>query len=1062
MRHASSLVTVLFVLSWACSSVGQPGPIGTGDAVVEAGAGGGSVVRMDGVVLQSTPDRVENVRLTRLGESDKAVTWRQIDAGGVGHEYYAYTREGAVPTAWSRAIEGDNTILELRWERFDPLAEGGAKALAVPAHLAAGADHRAFIVQFIVPPTDALRTPVERLGGLVCASLPASAMIFDLDPKSLDAVRALPGVRWVGPYQPAYKCEPSILRGYLSKFGAADPAARERFRKNWGEPYVLAMGQLAEGLPASFWIQVHRSGVPMKQVVAQAIGRLGGVVQDLTPDDNLLRAMLTQEQLVGVLGLSEVAFVDPWGPAQTDMDIVRQTSGANALEAATGFFGKGVRGELMDTGIRATHQAFSVPGPAPIIRLNSTDTSHGTSTFGIVFGDGSGNAAGRGLLADAEAKYIYAYSGLSGFGGTASRLTVTTASVQQNRIVFQSNSWGSALTTAYTTLSQGMDQIIFDTGLLICQSQSNNSNQQSRPEAWAKNVLAVGAFNHQNTLARTDDTVGGGSIGPAADGRIKPELAHFYDLVLTTANTSDTGYTTSFGGTSAATPITCGHMGLLFQMWHEGLFPGFGQRASVFESRPYQTTARALAIHSAYRYTWTAGGSNASINRNVQGWGSVDVARLMALAPSLYVENEAKNLRAGQSASYTFDVPAGSPMLAATMAYADPPGTVSSTIHRINDLSLRVVGPTGTIWWGNNGLSASNSSASGGVSNSRDTLENVFVANPPAGRYSIEVFADIVTQDGNPRTPGVNDVSYALVVSGAARTPVRILTLNANRTGGCTLGDDLALTDSPVFASARQWLADPSLFGGAGPLDRPVQLLAAIPAFTPTALAGADMVVITGLATTLSSCERSLLTQFVRQGGGVFALYDNAAQDLGPVFGAIAGGPGAGGGASSLDPVPGAPLLAGPFGAVAASVPGGSCRVFDALGPNGTALLMAASRPVAAAFTLDSGRAVLVNDMEWAAGASILPCVVAPPTNGGAKALFLNALASVVPPRPIQFAFSCCPVADFNGSGALEVQDLFDFLNAWLAGDPRADFNGGGLSSQDIFDFVDAWIAGGC
>jgi glucose/arabinose dehydrogenase len=53
-----------------------------------------------------------------------------------------------------------------------------------------------------------------------------------------------------------------------------------------------------------------------------------------------------------------------------------------------------------------------------------------------------------------------------------------------------------------------------------------------------------------------------------------------------------------------------------------------------------------------------------------------------------------------------------------------------------------------------------------------------------------------------------------------------------------------------------------------------------------------------------------------------------------------------------------------------------------------------------------------------------------------------------------------CP-SDYNGSGAVEVQDIFDFLSAWFAADPRADFNGlGGLSVQDIFDFLAAWFAG--
>ncbi|HVU62694.1 MAG TPA: GC-type dockerin domain-anchored protein [Phycisphaerales bacterium] len=56
-----------------------------------------------------------------------------------------------------------------------------------------------------------------------------------------------------------------------------------------------------------------------------------------------------------------------------------------------------------------------------------------------------------------------------------------------------------------------------------------------------------------------------------------------------------------------------------------------------------------------------------------------------------------------------------------------------------------------------------------------------------------------------------------------------------------------------------------------------------------------------------------------------------------------------------------------------------------------------------------------------------------------------------------------CPTcrADFNGSGGLSVQDIFDFLNGWFAGDAAADFNGtNGLEVQDIFDFLSAWFAG--
>ncbi|HMN40955.1 MAG TPA: GC-type dockerin domain-anchored protein [Phycisphaerales bacterium] len=51
--------------------------------------------------------------------------------------------------------------------------------------------------------------------------------------------------------------------------------------------------------------------------------------------------------------------------------------------------------------------------------------------------------------------------------------------------------------------------------------------------------------------------------------------------------------------------------------------------------------------------------------------------------------------------------------------------------------------------------------------------------------------------------------------------------------------------------------------------------------------------------------------------------------------------------------------------------------------------------------------------------------------------------------------------ADYNLNGVVEVQDIFDFINGWLAGDPHADTDdSASLSVQDIFDFINLWLAG--
>ncbi len=56
----------------------------------------------------------------------------------------------------------------------------------------------------------------------------------------------------------------------------------------------------------------------------------------------------------------------------------------------------------------------------------------------------------------------------------------------------------------------------------------------------------------------------------------------------------------------------------------------------------------------------------------------------------------------------------------------------------------------------------------------------------------------------------------------------------------------------------------------------------------------------------------------------------------------------------------------------------------------------------------------------------------------------------------------CCR-ADFNKSGVITVQDLFDFLQAYFNNSPLADANASGtLTVQDLFDFLQYYFQGGC
>lgn len=68
---------------------------------------------------------------------------------------------------------------------------------------------------------------------------------------------------------------------------------------------------------------------------------------------------------------------------------------------------------------------------------------------------------------------------------------------------------------------------------------------------------------------------------------------------------------------------------------------------------------------------------------------------------------------------------------------------------------------------------------------------------------------------------------------------------------------------------------------------------------------------------------------------------------------------------------------------------------------------------------------------------------------------------SVVPEVAGSIAVIVACIADFNGIDGVSLDDLFNFLAAYFAGDPSADVNGiDGVTLQDLFDFLAAYFAG--
>ena len=632
----------------------------------------------------------------------------------------------------------DHRIL-LHYSTFDPLLQ----APEVPGTLQSAADTNLWIVQFHSAPTDPDRDAVRDRGGRLIGALPHDSQIVRMSQATASAVAVLPQVRWVGPYHPAYRVEQFLLAEHVS---GSDVPVRK---------YNLVMADKRTE----------------KVALEAAIVAMGGKVVDRQLDSLLFTVELTGPQLLLAARLDEVLWIDRWTAPETDMNNARVQGGANTIESAGGYTGNGVRGHIYE-GCEPAHPDFNTT----LVNVSSGGEAdaHGHCTAGIVFGNGASAASARGMAPDAVGFYTN-YGSVVG-----SRNSVVNTLVNTHRVMFTTASWGDARTASYTSVSADADDVVFDHRIPWTNSMSNAGNQQVRPQAWAKNVISIGGVFHGNNSSAADDSWGGGgSIGPAADGRNKPDLAAYYDNVWTSDLAGANGYntaagvagnsTTGFNGTSSATPIVAGHNALAIQMYTDGLFnnplPFSATVANRFNNRPFAQTLKALQIVAANMYTPTATDNR----REHVGYGFPSLANMYNRRNRFFILPENAPITQGATHTYQVSVLSGETALKVCMTYLDPAGNPAAAIDRINDLTLRVIHPNGTTaYWGSVGLvgaGQANVSSTGGAANTFDTVECVFLNNPTAGLWTIQVTAPTIAQDAHVAT-AATDATYALVVNG--------------------------------------------------------------------------------------------------------------------------------------------------------------------------------------------------------------------------------------------------------------------------------------------------------
>ena len=526
--------------------------------------------------------------------------------------------------------------------------------------------------------------------------------------------------------------------------------------------------------------------------------KLGATLVQADQDELLIKANLTDAQVMAVAESPNFTWIEPNTKRELDMYKVHIQTGLGDInnagqrvdsEIASVFKGHGIRGHIFE-GIYPKHPdlAANKYRKAPIAIVDPTGTSHGQSTFGIIFGSGEGNKDALGVMPWGQGYYTSYHNERN------SRYSIVKKLLLDHKIFFQTASWGNARTTEYTAVSANMDNLIFELDIPITQSQSNAGNRDSRPQAWAKNIISVGGVRNSNTPDPTDDYwKKSASIGPAPDGRIKPDLVAYYDNTLTIG--IDRGYA-GFGGTSGATPIVAGLMGISLEMFTKGVFstvklPFKPTIANMFKNRPHAATTKALMIANATQYKFS--GLEHDHARVHQGWGFPDIKTIYGMKDKMLVDDEGTRLRDGQKKKYVVEVARGEDQFKVSMVYREPAAPLSAQKQLLNDLNLKVTSPSGVVYYGNWGLRKNmwSNMRSEDVLIRRlfrrnrtrtlnrrvsltdpnmtfdktNNVENVFIQNPEPGKWTIEVIAHKINVDTVVETKR-KDAHYGLVAVG--------------------------------------------------------------------------------------------------------------------------------------------------------------------------------------------------------------------------------------------------------------------------------------------------------
>lgn len=619
------------------------------------------------------------------------------------------------------------------------------------------------------PVSRAARETISSLGGTILEHIPDHALLVRAKGVTTSTLGRVAGVNRVVAYERAWAIDPRLTnipalvwtdaearaiveRGlvpidlwFFSGTSLADARAAARSIPGVEEREaedVLGQWRLAVNVPVKHvadlaTIEHMQWSEPSAQVVPRSLSTVRWTIESMTPLDMPLysHGLHGEGQILGVIdgpvSTTNCAFVDanPIGPLHRKLLAYNATIG----------------------------------GYDP----------HGTLVACIAAGDAGADDNTRGVAY--ASRIVYSIWPAISESSVFSKLT--TAHAQGARI--HTNSWGDDSTGTYTGMTRAVDAFLRANEDDVVLFAISNTPILGNPEN-AKSAIAVAA-----TLNGADaDFRCMGATGPTPDGRRKPDVLAPGCSISGSASNGDCLIGTQ-SGTSMATPAVAGAIALARQYFMSGFYPS-GSNTLGDAFTPSGALLKAVVVNSAVNLV-----SQPGYPSNEEGWGRVVAGRGLPFVGdgrALWVRDVRTSSyhafeEAGQHEYHVYWSPTTSEeSLQITLAFTDSPAGVGVASAPVNDLDLVVVSPTGGVYHGN--AFAGGASTTGGVPDAINSIEQVLIASPEPGDWTVRVEASAVN---------MGPQGYALVATGAADALADAsCTSDTNLDGGVTI-DDLIL-----------------------------------------------------------------------------------------------------------------------------------------------------------------------------------------------------------------------------------------------------------------------------